>query len=75
MNELVFTVEQEDDGGYVASAEVAPNEHITTQGDTLEELRLMILDAIECHFFDEPSRKPQTARLHFVKDEILPLAG
>lgn len=75
MNELIFTIEQEDHGGYIACAEVTPNEHITTQGDTLEELRAMILDAIACHFFDDPTRRPQTARLHFVKDEILPLAG
>ncbi|MCY7352543.1 MAG: hypothetical protein LH606_18110 [Cytophagaceae bacterium] len=49
MNELVFTV--------------APNKHIVTQGDTLEELRAMIMDAIDCHFFDEPANKPQTAHV------------
>mgnify|MGYP002782415292 CR=1 FL=1 len=58
MNELVFTVEQEDDGGYVASAEVAPNEHITTQGDTLEELRLIRTERNGRHSETVPNHSP-----------------
>ena len=39
MSELVFNVEQEPDGGFVA---VAVGESIVTQGDTWDELQAMV---------------------------------
>jgi predicted RNase H-like HicB family nuclease len=45
---------------------------IVTQGDTLEELRSMVKDAVHCHFGDGvPGPMPKVIRLHFVRDEIL----
>jgi hypothetical protein len=65
-SELVFEVTQEADGGYVAEC---LTESIVTQGDTWEELRSMVLDAVDAFFFDGP--KPRAIRLHLVRDEVL----
>ena len=66
--ELVFEVTQEADGGYGAAC---LSEHIFTQGDTWDELRAMVRDAVEGYFFD--CSKPQTIRLHLVHDEVFPM--
>ncbi|MCF2444294.1 2-oxoisovalerate dehydrogenase [Dyadobacter sp. CY345] len=52
MKEIVFIVEQEEDGGFVAEAKVNENENeqIVTEGNDLDELKLMIREALECHF-------------------------
>jgi predicted RNase H-like HicB family nuclease len=70
MSEIIFEVhEDEADGGYVATA---LGHSITTQGDTLEELRDMVRDAVQCHFGDGvPGPVPKVIRLHFVRDEVL----
>ena len=66
-NELIFIVEEDFEGGYTATAV----EHsIITQGDTIDEVKVMIKDAVECHFEDEENI-PKLIRLHFVKDEML----
>jgi predicted RNase H-like HicB family nuclease len=68
MNEIIFDVrEDEADGGYVASA---LGYGIHTQGETLEELRTMVKDAVDC-YFDETVQRPTIIRLHFVRDEVL----
>ncbi len=62
----VFSVSR---SGYVATA---LGHSITTQGDTLEELRDMVRDAVQCHFGDGvPAPVPKVIRLHFVRDEVL----
>lgn len=70
MNEIIFEVrEGETDGGYVAAA---LGHAIATQGDTVEQLRAMVRDAVHCHFGDgAPGAMPQIIRLHFVRDEAL----
>jgi predicted RNase H-like HicB family nuclease len=70
MTEIIFEVkEDEADGGYVATA---LGHSIVTQGETVEELREMVRDAVKCHFGDETaSPMPQIIRLHFVRDEAL----
>jgi predicted RNase H-like HicB family nuclease len=45
--EIIFLVEEEPEGGYVARA---IGESIFTQGETLAELREMVRDAVQCHF-------------------------
>jgi hypothetical protein len=65
-NELVFEVIEEADGGYIAEC---LTENIFTQGDTWDELREMVKDAVNAYFFDGP--KPQWIRLHLVHNEIL----
>lgn len=64
--ELVFSVTQDSDGGYVAEC---LTETIVTQGGTWEELREMVKDAVEGYFFDAP--KPRSIRLHLVRDEVV----
>ena len=66
MTEIIFLVEEDPEGGYVAQA---MSESIITQGETLEELREMVRDAVQCHF-DEADR-PKLIRLHIVRDEVM----
>jgi predicted RNase H-like HicB family nuclease len=70
MSEIIFAVtEDEADGGYVATA---LGHSIATQGDTIEELREMVRDAVQCHFGDGAAGEmPKVIRLHFVRDEVL----
>ena len=65
--EISFVVEESPEGGYEARA---LGYSIFTQGESLQELRRMLRDAVACHFDSE--NKPRVIRLHFVKDEILP---
>jgi len=45
---------------------------IVTEGKTLEELRLIVRDAVQCHFWDGAAGPiPKVIRLHFVRDEVL----
>ena len=66
MNELVFEVTQESDGGFVAEC---LTESIITEGDSWDELRANVQDAVNGHFFDSP--KPGSIRLHLVRDEVV----
>ena len=68
MNEIVFEVTQEADGGYCAEC---LTESIFTQGSTWSELRANVRDAVEGFYFDRP--KPESVRLHLVRDEMLAL--
>ena len=65
MEELYFLVEDSPDGGYTARA---LGLSIFTQGETLDEIRANVRDAVDCHFNDE---RPKVIRLHIVRDEIL----
>lgn len=69
MTELVFEVTQEADGGYCAEC---LTESIFTQGDTWEELRANVREAVSAYHFD--SVAPARIRMHLVKDEILSVA-
>jgi predicted RNase H-like HicB family nuclease len=68
MNELIFEVSQEADGGFVAEC---LTESIFTQADTWDELRSQVQEAVEAYCFD--TALPQTVRLHLVRDELLAL--
>jgi predicted RNase H-like HicB family nuclease len=68
MSEIIFEVrEDETDGGYTAAA---LGYGIHTQGETLEQLRAMVRDAVQC-YFDETMEAPKIIRLHIVRDEVL----
>ena len=72
MNEIVFQVEEDPvDGGFVARA---LGHGITTQAETVEELKEMVADAVRCHF-DSPEEMPKVIRLHFVHDEMVTVAS
>ncbi len=61
MSEIIFEVsEDEDDGGYSANA-LGPSIH--TEGETLEELRQNVREAVEC-YFDEKMKRPGLIRLY-----------
>ncbi|MFW5681812.1 MAG: 2-oxoisovalerate dehydrogenase [Phycisphaeraceae bacterium] len=64
--ELIFTVEEADEGGYIATA---VGEAIVTEADDIEQLKAAVRDAVACHF-DEGDR-PRSIRLHFVRDEVI----
>ncbi|HUE37516.1 MAG TPA: hypothetical protein VMO20_09010 [Candidatus Acidoferrum sp.] len=67
MNELVFEVTQEADGGFCAEC---LSENIFTQGDTWEDLRRNAQEAVRAYYFDQP-HAPGQIRLHLVRDELL----
>ena len=66
MKELVFEVIQEEDGGFCAEC---LSENIFTQGDTWDELRSNVREAVRAFYFDQPA--PERIRLHLVRDEVL----
>ncbi|MEO0013475.1 MAG: hypothetical protein RLZZ535_1864 [Cyanobacteriota bacterium] len=66
MIEIIFLVEDDPDGGYIARA---LGESIFTQADDLESLKEMIRDAVDCHFTEE--QKPKVIRPHIVRDEVI----
>ena len=67
MKELIFEVTDDVEGGFVASA---LGLGIHTQAESIEELKVMVRDAVAC-YYDESDEKPTVIRLHFVRDEVL----
>lgn len=64
--EIVFLVEESVDGGYEARAAGFP---IFTQGETIEEVKKNILDAVRCHF--EENEIPSLIYVPFLKEELV----
>ena len=64
--EIVFSVTQDSDGGFVAEC---LSHDIFTQGDNWEQLRGSVREAVSAYFFDQPP--PARIRLHLVRDEVL----
>jgi hypothetical protein len=64
--EILFLVEESQEGGYLAKA---VNHSIFTEADTLENLKMMIKDAVECHF--EETERPKLIHLHIVRNEVI----
>ena len=64
--EIIFVVEESPEGGYEARA---LGHSIFTQGETLDEVREAVKDAVRCHF--EEDQRPRIIRLHQVRDELL----
>ena len=67
MKEIIFEVLEDIEGGYTASA---LGLGIHTQGDTLDDLKAMVREAVDC-YFDTEVERPSILRLHFVRDEVL----
>ncbi len=65
MNEVFFLVEEALEVGYTAKA---LGESIFTEGETMEELRANIREAVHCHY--EEDNLPKIIRLHLVKEEV-----
>jgi hypothetical protein len=65
MEEVFFLVKEDElEGGYIATAVQYP---IVTEANTMDELKLMIKDALDCHFDDDNKR---IVRIHYSKQEI-----
>jgi predicted RNase H-like HicB family nuclease len=65
MSEIIFIVEESAEGGYEARE---LGHSIFTEGETLEELKENIKEAIRCHFEENI---PKIIRLHYIKEEII----
>ena len=70
MDEIVFLIEEDPEGGYTARA---LGESIFTEGDSEDELKQNVIDALRCHYDDE-SNIPRVIRLHYVRDQIITYA-
>jgi hypothetical protein len=64
--EMVFLIEESPEGGFEARA---LGMSIFTEGETLDEIRENVREAVRCHF--EENEQPQVVRLHYVKDEVI----
>ena len=64
MEEIIFLVEESEEGGYTAKGIGAS---IYTQAETLDELREALREAVHCHFEEE---KPRLIRMHLVHQEV-----
>lgn len=67
MNEIIFEVSEDIEGGYVATA---LGVGIHTQGESVDELKTMVREAVDC-YYEGDTNKPAIIRLHFVHDEVI----
>ena len=68
ITEIIFEVtEDEVGGGFSASA---LGYCIHTQGESLEDIRHIVREAVDC-YFDEAMTRPGLIRLNFARDEVL----
>jgi hypothetical protein len=67
-SEIIFSIQESPEGGYEARA---LGHAIFTQGETMDELRRNVREAVHCHFGE--GHAPAVIRLHTVKDEVLPV--
>lgn len=66
MDEIIFVVTEDPEGGYTARA---LGESIFTEAEGLDELDDNVREAVRCHFDD--GKAPKIIRLHFVRDRLL----
>ena len=63
MIEIVFLVDEAPEGGFTARA---VGESIFTEADSIDELRVNVRSAVDCHFDD--GQVPKVIRLHIVRN-------
>jgi len=66
IEEIIFEVTEELEGGYCARA---LGTSIVTQAEDIEALKEAVRDAVICHF--EDGQAPRLIRLHLVKDYLV----
>lgn len=66
MTELIFMVEEAQEGGFVARS-LGPS--IFTEADSLAELPEKVRDAVRCRF--EERQAPKVIRLHHAREEVI----
>lgn len=64
--EIVFTVEQAPEGGFIARA---AGQAIFVEAEDEADLHMQVRDAVSVHF--DPGQLPKLIRLHFVRDEVI----
>lgn len=64
MEEIIFIIEESEEGGYIAKG---LNVSIFTEADTMPLLKEAVKEAVHCHFDDDTKR---LIRFHFVKEEV-----
>jgi len=67
MNEIIFMIEEDLEGGFNAHA---LGHSIFTEAENIDELKKNIIDALNCHF-EKKSDIPKIIILHYVREEIL----
>ena len=65
MNEIIFLIEEDIEGGYNARA---LDQSIFTFGRDKEELLANVREAVKCHF--DQVQAPKIIRLHYIKEEV-----
>jgi hypothetical protein len=65
MTEIIFIVVESPEGGYEAKA---LGYSVFTEGETIDELKKNIKEAIQCHFEVDA---PKIIRLHYIKEEVI----
>jgi predicted RNase H-like HicB family nuclease len=70
MKEIIFILEEDPEGGFTARS---LGFSIFTQGNTIDEIKKNIKDAVRCHFETE-AEIPKVIRLHQVKEEVFTYA-
>jgi hypothetical protein len=68
MTEIIFEVREDEVEGVFTASALGLGIH--TEGETLEDLRVNVREAVDC-YFDETMEAPRIIRLHFVRDEVL----
>ena len=68
--ELIFWIEEDPEGGFNARS---IGESIFTQGETIEEIKSNIKDALACHY-ERKEDIPACIRLHIVHEETMTYA-
>jgi len=67
--ELIFEIRDAKEGGLYARA---LGHGIFTVAENWDELRANLIEAVSLHF-EEASTRPQLLRMHYVKDELIPV--
>ena len=65
MEEIIFMVEESPESGFIAKG---LGVSIYTEAETIEELRIAVKDAVNCHFSDD---KRRIIRSHIVREEVI----
>jgi hypothetical protein len=65
-SEIIFVVEESDEGGFIAKA---LGESIFTEGDNMDDLKANIKDAVLCHY--DEGKNPKIIRLHYIREEFI----
>ena len=66
MKEIIFTVEEAPEGGFIARA---LGHSIFTEAENMSDLHERVKEAVHCHF--EEQERPKLIRLHFLQEEVI----